>query len=118
MTELIPELKDRLDSGTLSLVAAVQFSCVPDDVQTAVSGLDKPVSADMAVKIREKGTTAADVERIVCGEVKKRKLSGKSVRISKDVYEKYFKESKADEATQIIEQALAAWFEGKEACHV
>jgi ParB family chromosome partitioning protein len=113
VNELVPELKDKLDAGELNLVTAVQLSYVPEEVQRAAAALDKPVSKDMALKLREEGVTADDVKDIVCGAEKKRKPSGKSVRISSEVYEKYLKDA-GEGAAEIIEQALTAWFERKE----
>lgn len=118
VNELVPELKDKLDAGKISLVTAVQLSYVPEDIQRAVSELEKPISTDVAVKLREGEITADDVRGIVCSAAKKQKASVKAVKIPIEVYEKYFNGSKADAAAEIIEQALAAWFEGKEIANV
>lgn len=118
VNELVPELKDKLDAGKISLVTAVQLSYVPEDIQRAVSELEKPISTDVAVKLREGEITADDVRGIVCSAAKKKKASVKAVKIPIEVYEKYFNGSKADAAAEIIEQALAAWFEGKEIANV
>lgn len=115
VNELVPELKDKLDEGKISLVTAVQLSYVPEDIQRAVSELEKPISTDVAVKLREGEITADDVRGIVCSAAKKQKASVKAVKIPIEVYEKYFNGSKADAAAEIIAQALVAWFEGKEA---
>lgn len=116
VNELVPELKDKLDAGKISLVTAVQLSYVPEDIQRAVSELEKPISTDVAVKLREGEITADDVRGIVCSAAKKQKqkASVKAVKIPIEVYEKYFNGSKADAAAEIIAQALATWFEGKE----
>lgn len=118
VNELVPELKDKLDAGKISLVTAVQLSYVPEDIQRAVSELEKPISTDVAVKLREGEITADDVRGIVCSAAKKQKASVKAVKIPIEVYEKYFNGSKADAAAEIIEQALATWFEGKEIANV
>ena len=118
VNELVPELKDKLDTGKISLVTAVQLSYVPEDIQRAVSELEKPISTDVAVKLREGEITADDVRGIVCSAAKKQKASVKAVKIPIEVYEKYFNGSKADAAAEIIAQALAAWFEGKEIANV
>lgn len=118
VNELVPELKDKLDAGKISLVTAVQLSYVPEDIQRAVSELEKPISTDVAVKLREGEITADDVRGIVCSAAKKQKASVKAVKIPIEVYEKYFNGSKADAAAEIIAQALAAWFEGKEIANV
>lgn len=118
VNELVPELKDKLDAGKISLVTAVQLSYVPEDIQRAVSELEKPISTDVAVKLREGEITADDVRGIVCSAAKKQKASVKAVKIPIEVYEKYFNGSKADAVAEIIAQALAAWFEGKEIANV
>lgn len=115
VNELIPELKDKLDAGKISLVTAVQLSYVPEGIQRAVSELEKPISTDVAVKLRDGEITVDDVRDIICSAAKKQKASVKAVKIPIEVYEKYFNGSKADAAAEIIAQALAAWFEGKEA---
>ena len=118
VNELVPELKDKLDAGKISLVTAVQLSYVPEDIQRAVSELEKPISTDVAVKLREGEITADDVRGIVCSAAKKQKASVKAVKIPIEVYEKYFNGSKADAAAEMIAQSLAAWFEGKEIANV
>lgn len=118
VNELVPELKDKLDAGKISLVTAVRLSYVPEDIQRAVSELEKPISTDVAVKLREGEITADDVRGIVCSAAKKQKASVKAVKIPIEVYEKYFNGSKADAAAEIIAQTLAAWFEGKEIANV
>ena len=118
VNELVPELKDKLDTGKISLVTAVQLSYVPEDIQRAVSELEKPISTDVAVKLRDSEITVDDVRGIVCSVAKKQKASVKAVKIPIEIYEKYFNGSKADAAAEIIAQALAAWFEGKEIANV
>lgn len=115
VNELVPELKDKLDAGKISLVTAVQLSYVPEDIQRAVSELEKPISTDVAVKLRDSEITVDDVRGIVCSSAKKQKASEKAVKIPIEVYEKYFNGSKADAVAEIIAQALVTWFEGKEA---
>lgn len=118
VNELVPELKDKLDAGKISLVTAVQLSYVPEGIQRAVSELEKPISTDVAVKLRDGEITVDDVRGIVCSAAKKQKASVKAVKIPIEVYEKYFNGSKADAVAEIIAQALAAWFEGKEIANV
>ena len=114
VNELVPELKEMLDTGKLNLVVAVQLSYAPEDVQKTVSELGKPIGKDIAVKLREDGIKASDVAKIVCGVEKKPKSSSKTVKISLEAYEKYFNGIKPEAITTIVEKALAAWFDGKE----
>lgn len=80
VNELVPELKDKLDAGKISLVTAVQLSYVPEDIQRAVSELEKPISTDVAVKLRDSEITVDDVRGIVCSSAKKQKASEKAVK--------------------------------------
>ena len=80
VNELVPELKDKLDAGKISLVTAVQLSYVPVDIQRAVSELEKPISTDVAVKFRDSEITVDDVRGIVCSSAKKQKASEKAVK--------------------------------------
>lgn len=115
LNKLIPELKVWLDSGKINLMVAVQLSYASEEVQKTVCALGKPVSKDMAVKLRKEGVTISDVIDIVCGTQKKSNVAVKSVRISADLYEKYFKDAEVDAVENVIAKALAAWFKEKEA---
>lgn len=113
INELVPELKEKLDSGELNLVAAVQLSYVPEDIQQEVANLGKSINKEMAIRLREDGIKVSDVAEIVCGTSKKTKFISKSVKIPVDVYERYLKGQKADVMEEIIVKALEAWFDGK-----
>ena len=76
-------------------------------------GLDKPISKEMATKLREDGVNASNVADIVCGTPKKTKSTSKAVKIPVDVYERYLKGQKPDAMEEIITKALEAWFDGK-----
>lgn len=113
INELVPELKEKLDSGELNLVAAVQLSYATEEIQKAVVGLDKPISKEMATRLREDGIKVPDVAEIICGASKKAKSTSKAVKIPVDVYERYLKGQKPDAMEEIISKALEAWFDGK-----
>lgn len=113
VNELVPELKEQLDNGELNLVAAVQLSYVTEDVQKAVAEIGKPVSKEMATRLREDGVNASNVAEFVCGTPKKAKSTSKAVKIPVDVYERYLKGQKPDAMEEIIVKALEAWFNGK-----
>lgn len=113
VNELVPELKEKLDNGELNLLVAVQLSYATEDVQKTIAELDKPISKEMATKLREDGIRASDVTDIVCGTSKKIKSTSKVVKIPVDVYERYLKGKKADVMEEIITKALVAWFDGK-----
>ena len=114
VNELVPKLKEQLDNGELNLVVAVQLSYAPEEIQKTVADTGKPISKEMATRLREDGIKASDVTEIICGTPKKAKATSKAVKISSESYEKYFKATKPDAITEIVENALVAWFEGKE----
>ena len=115
INELIPGLREWLDLGKLNFMAAVQLSYAPEEIQKTVCTLGRPINKEMAVKLRKEGVTISDVIDIVCGTQKKSVATVKSVKISEDLYEKYFKGADAKAVENVVEQALAAWFEEKEA---
>ena len=113
VNELVPELKEKLDNGELNLLAAVQLSYVTEEVQKAVAESGKPVSKELASKLREDGVNASDVTEVLGGTSKKVKSTSKAVKIPVDVYERYLKGQKPDAMEEIIVKALEAWFDGK-----
>lgn len=115
INELIPDLREWLDIGKLNFIAAVQLSYAPEEIQKTVCTLGRPINKEMAVKLRKEGVTISDVIDIVCGTQKKSVAAVKSVKISEDLYEKYFKGADAKAVKNVVAKALAAWFEEKEA---
>ena len=109
-------LKERLDEGTLPLVAAVDLSYLSDKEQKTISGLAEQGKIKLDVKtakcIREmagKVTEKRVLEMLDSGKGKKA-VAGKSIKLSADVYERYFAGVKSAEVAGIVEEALAAWF--------
>ncbi len=115
VNKLIPELREWLDFGKLNFMAAVQLSYAPEEIQKTVCTLGRPINKEMAVKLRKEGVTISDVINIVCGTQKKSVATVKSVKISEDLYEKYFKGADSKAVENVVAKALAAWFEEKEA---
>lgn len=118
--KLIPEFKDRLDAGDMTLTAAVELSYLSEDEQETVAAQD--------VKVDEKTAKAA---RAVAGELTEGKLEEilhpakapaqtrmVSVKIPAEAEEMYFSGLKAKDRTELVMQALEAWFAGKEVAHV
>lgn len=118
--KLIRPFKDRLDAGEVTLTAAVELSYLSENEQG--------IAVAMGEKISDK---AAKVIRTVAGSLTEEKLeeilhpvktpaSGKSVsvKISAEAEKKYFSGMKAKERTELVMQALDAWFAGKEAAYV
>ena len=110
VNELVPELKEKLDNGSLSLVAAVQLSYVPEDVQREVAAVRKPISKEIATKIREEGVEV--IEKLEeCCLLQKEEGANISVKIPRELYNKYFHDLKQLQVQKIIEQALNKWFQ-------
>lgn len=114
VNQLIPEMKDKLDNGEINLMAAVQMSYVPEDIQRAAVETGRVISKDVAAKLRDEGVTADSAKGIICrpdvSEIKKKE---KNVRLPAEVYERYFQKEDAGKVAEIIESALEAWFAGK-----
>lgn len=86
-----------------------------EEIQKTVCTLGRSINKEMAVKLRKEGVTISDVIDVVCGTQKKSIATVKSVKISEDLYEKYFKGADAKAVENVVAKALAAWFEEKEA---
>lgn len=116
VNQLEQPLKERLDAGKLPLVVAVELSYLSAEEQNVVAGLAEQgkvrLDADTAKCL--KGIGEEVTERLVLERFagKKEKVKGdKSIRLSSDVYERYFANVKAADVAGVVEKALAAWFE-------
>ena len=113
VNQLEQPLKELLDEGGISLVSAVELSYLSPQEQRIVSdlaGKEKIKLNDNTVK-RIKAM-AGDVTREHILENMENKKSNikKTIKLSLDVYEKYFKDIKAKDVAGIVENALAVWF--------
>lgn len=117
---LIPEFKDRLDAGDMTLTAAVELSYLSEDEQEAVAVQDVKVDEKTAKAVR---AAAGELTEGKLGEIlhpAKASVPAKmvSVKIPAEAEEKYFSGLKAKDRADLVMQALEAWFAGKEAAHV
>lgn len=116
INQLESPLKKRLDDGKLSMVAAVNLSYLSAKEQETISEL----AEQGRIKLDEK---AAKYIKNMAGEVtEKHLLEGlehkgkknadicKKIKLSADVYEKYFFNVKETDVAGIVESALTAWF--------
>lgn len=110
INEVIPEIKEMLDKGDMALLVAVQLSYTSEAIQKVVVATGKKISKEMAIRLREDGVKASDVEEIICGKKAERKKQQKSIKISVGLYDKYFRGKDEKVASDVIEKALAAWF--------
>lgn len=115
INELILELKEWIDIKKINLMTAVQLSYAPEEIQKTVCTLGRTINKEMAIRLRKEGVAISDVIDIVCGTRKKSNTSVKTVRVSTDLYEKYFKGADADAVENTVVKALEAWFKKKEA---
>lgn len=117
--KLIEGLKPLVDNATIPLRAAVNVSYLSEEIQIMLIQLLKTHRLDIkkSEQLREydklHGLNQNTVIKILMGRTDDapKKVKPKSVRISNEVYSKYFdKNSKADEITQTVEKALELYF--------
>ena len=118
--KLIRPFKDRLDAGNLTLTAAVELSYLSEEEQKAVAAQESRINEKMAKAIRAEAgkLTEEKLEGIlhpVEGSVQRKPVT---VKMPAEAEEKYFSGMKAQERTELVMQALEAWFAGKEAADV
>jgi len=114
--KLIPEFKEELDNGALSLVAAVDLSYLSEKEQKAVAAAvseDKvklnPKNA-AAIRAESGNITQKSIRKIADSAARQNKKDAVSIKLSMTVYQKYFANRKAAEAADIVEKALETWF--------
>ena len=113
---LIPEFKEELDNGALSLVAAVDLSYLSEKEQKAVASAvseDKvklnPKNA-AAIRAESGNITQKSIQEIVDSADRQKKKEMVNIKLPTAVYQKYFADRKTAEAADIVEKALEAWF--------
>jgi ParB family chromosome partitioning protein len=121
--KLIPEFKEELDNGALSLVAAVDLSYLSEKEQKAVAAAvseDKvklnPKNA-AAIRAESGNITQKSIREIVDSADRQKKKEMVNIKLPTAVYQKYFADRKTAEAADIVEKALEAWFR-KEAADI
>lgn len=118
--QLEKPLKKLLDDGKLSLVAAADLSYLSAKEQKMVSKLAEQgkikLNTDAAKCI--KGMAGDVTEKCVLeclkGKEKKVLAVSKDIKLSVDLYERYFTNVKAVDVSGIVEKALDAWFKAGE----
>lgn len=119
---LIPEFKDAVDKGTLAMVAAVDLSYLNVKMQKLIQQVaeadGKKLKPKQAVELRKMGKeiTKEGIESVLAGKEQK-KPQNVSVKLSMELYEKYFAQMDAGAVQEIMEKALEGYF-GKEAASV
>ena len=114
--KLIPEFKEELDNGSLSLVAAVDLSYLSEKEQEAVAAAaseDKvklnPKNA-AAIRAESGNITQKSIREIADSAARQKKKEIVNIKLPAAVYQKYFADRKTAEAADIVEKALEAWF--------
>ena len=113
--KLIPEFKEELDNGALSLVAAVDLSYLSEKEQKAVAAAASENKVKLnpknAAAIRaESGNITQKIREFADSGASQKKKDAVSIKLPMTVYQKYFADRKAVEAADIVEKALEAWF--------
>lgn len=116
LNQLVPALKEKVDDGNLAMVAAVDLSYLSEKEQMVVAVQEEegkikltPKNVEMLKQIDGEITA----EKIKEAFAKTDKLSGSknvSIKIPGEVYQRFFKDMKPEEAAGIVEQALEVWF--------
>ena len=120
VNQLSQPLKERLDDGSLPLVAAVDLSYLSDEEQNVVSELAEQGRIKLdgkitrAIKDIEGEVTADRIMGFAGNRTQKKADIGKNIKLPAHVYERYFADTKPGDVAKIVEEALAAWFEGRE----
>lgn len=117
INKLIDELKNLIDNGTLAVRSGVELSFLSEETQLEISELAEDYKIDMkkAKLLRESAdndgnVSNADIIRILDGK-KNNADKGKSVKISNDIYSRYFEPTaKPKEIAETIEKALEMYF--------
>lgn len=115
---LLPGFKGELDSGRMTLVAAVNLSYLPEEEQENVFLLHNKrkmkIDAELAKKLREESgqLTEEKVGEILDAVEKKRPKGNGSVslKLPKEICSKYFEGMDAGQMVDVVEKALEAWF--------
>lgn len=118
--KLIPEFKDKLDGGEMTLTAAVELSYLSEEEQGIAAAEDSQINESTAKAIRAAAgeLTAEKLEEIMHSAKKPLLTRSVSIKIPVDVEEKYFSGMKAKERTEVVIKALDSWFAGKGAAYV
>ena len=120
INQLIPPLKSQLDSGNFAFISAVTLSFLKESEQKKLVECmeQKNLSidmkkADMLRKYSNKDRLDADsIYRILSGSMDHKPNRTPTVKVSKQIYAKYFKSNQsAKEVQTIVEKALAMYFE-------
>ena len=126
LNHLIQPFKNLMDENKIALLAAVDVSYLTEEEQQMLwnivdrQGLKvKPVYAEKLRKAAGDLTEEKMAEILEALQVKHTDgNAGVSFKLPKSICSKYFDGMDSKQMTAVVEQALTAWFEGKEAAIV
>lgn len=126
LNHLIQPFKNLIDENKIALLAAVDVSYLTEEEQQMLwniverQGLKvKPVYAEKLRKASGNLTEEKMAEILEALQVKHTDgNAGVSFKLPKSICSKYFDGMDSKQMSAVVEQALAAWFEGKEAAVV
>lgn len=126
LNHLIQPFKNLMDENKIALLAAVDVSYLTEEEQQMLwnimerQGLKvKPAYADKLRKASGNLTEEKMAEILEALQVKNTDgNAGVSFKLPKSICSKYFDGMDSKQMAAVVEQALAAWFEGKEAAVV
>lgn len=117
--KLTDEIKQWVDNGQLSIRAAVELSYLDEEEQESLYELNKAdengnmlfkISESKAKALRALPNKSVQAMTNVLSGNKEKKSSGKSVKLSSELFERYFGGVDKKEISSIVEQALKMYF--------
>lgn len=120
VNKLIRPFKDMLDTGELTLTAAVELSYLSETEQAIAADQGDKLSEKAAKAIRAAAgeLTAETLEAILHPMKASVPAKAVSVKLPAEAEEKYFSGMKAKERTELVIKTLDAWLGGKGAGNV
>ena len=123
---LIQPFKNMMDENKIALLAAVDVSYLTEDEQKMLWNIVEhqglKVKPAYAEKLRKESGSLTEEKMAEILEALQVKHSdgnaGVSLKLPKTICDKYFEGMNSKQMASVVEQALTAWFEGKEAAVV
>lgn len=116
---LIQPFKELIDDNRMALLAGVDISYLREDEQLMVwrfvDSCGWEVKPKTAAKLRERSGSLTEQVVAEAFEEPKKSCAGISIRINGELRNRYFDGMEKQEILTVIDRALEAWFERKEA---
>ena len=117
LNQTTEQIKEMVDAGTMAMVTAVELSYLSEEEQKQVCKImdehGGKIKNAQAVELHNAaGSLTGDkVKVILVGESKEKPVS--DAKLFGEIKKKYFKGKTTEEVLDILEQALALWFDGE-----